>query len=62
MDELDPLIASLEEFINDQHSPPFVPEDEVLRYPVSYDQRKIFSGLNEVRIFPCFVLTSTVPL
>jgi hypothetical protein len=44
MDELDPLIASLEEFINEQHSPPFVPEDEVLRYPVSLDQRKVFSA------------------
>ncbi|OQV23724.1 hypothetical protein BV898_02461 [Hypsibius exemplaris] len=42
MDELDPLIASLEEFINDQHTPPFIPEDEVLRYPVSFDQRRVF--------------------
>ena len=51
MDELDPLIMSLEEFINEQHSPPYVPEDEVLRYPVMLGQRKVFPGVFGVRIF-----------
>lgn len=39
MDELDPLIASLEAFIKEQQTPFFIPENEVIRYPVSCHQK-----------------------
>ena len=43
MDELDPLIASLEAFIREQQTPSFIAEDEVIRYPFALNPKDLFS-------------------
>lgn len=44
MDELDPLIASLETFIKEQQTPFFIPEDQVVRYPATADPRSGYAA------------------